>query len=45
MKSFVFCICMGYNGKVRTIFVHVEVILLRHKVGLCLHGHILCQAS
>ena len=24
MKSFVFCICMGYNGKVRTIFVHAE---------------------
>ena len=24
MKSFVFCICMGYNGKVRTSFVHVE---------------------
>ena len=24
MKSFVFCICMGYNGKVQTIFVHAE---------------------
>ena len=21
---FVFCICMGYNGKVRTIFVHAQ---------------------
>ena len=24
MRSFVFGICMGYNGKVRTFFVHAE---------------------
>ena len=24
MKSFVFCICMGYNEKVRTIFICAE---------------------
>ena len=35
-----FCICMGYNGKVRTIFFMLKIKLLRHKVGLCLHGHI-----
>ena len=33
---------MGHKEKVQTIFVHAEIILLRHKVGLCLHayGHI-----
>ena len=38
MKSFVFCICMGYNGKCRLFSFMLEIILLRHKVGLCLHG-------
>ena len=35
-------VCMGYKEKVQTIFVHAEIILSRHKVGLCLHayGHI-----
>ena len=37
-----FCvrICMGYNGKMQTIFNHAENYALWHKVGLCLHGHI-----
>ena len=40
MKSFVFCICMGYNGKVWTISFMLKIILLQHKIGVCLHGHI-----
>lgn len=37
IRSFVFCICVGCNGKVRTIFLFMlKNILLWHKVGLCL---------
>ena len=39
-RSFVFCIWMGYNGKSANYFCSCwKIILLRHKVGLCLHGH------
>ena len=34
-RSFVFYICMGYNRFM------LKIILLWHKVGLCLHGHLL----
>ena len=40
MRSFVFCICMRIMGKYGLFLFVLKIILLRHKVGLCLHGHI-----
>ena len=32
---------MGYNRKCELFSFMLKIILLQHKVGLCLHGHIL----
>ena len=41
MKSFVFCIFVwGIMGKYELFSFLLKIILLWHKVGLCLHGHI-----